>query len=566
MGEVYRATDSVLQRQVAVKLLSERYARDEEVHARFRREALSAARLSGTPHVITVFDVGEHRKQPYIVMEYLEGGSVYDRLREGRVSPAQTLAWLAQAGQALDRAHAQGVVHRDVKPANLLLDRDGSVNVSDFGIASTTGLDTLTLPGTILGTAGYLSPEQARGEPTTPASDRYALGVVAFELLTGRRPFEGDTAATEAFAHVTAPVPSAERIHPGLPDGVDAVLVRALAKDPADRPDSCAALVADLEDAFERASAPTQVAAAPAAVAPRAAQSTRPLPPAAGRPRRSGPRYRRLALVAVGLLVAGLLLAGLLGSLRERDASTARRPPGDDGRVEHVEPPDDRVQHADHHHDRAAAADERVQRPGRAERPRHSPSCRKGSTDVRVRSSTARSPPWTERARSPRRMRATTSRSRGSRSGAVTEFSRSSTARKPFRESEARSMRFASEWEDRCTEGDETATGQGQEQGPRRGRRTTEGRRYAELRDDLAVLGKPALRLLGEDHLPVREDVELGLLSGYRRRGDPRLRLDLGRETRGPFVVAASGRAVEDLDRHAGSLPAGKAVTTITAS
>ncbi len=230
---------------------------------RFRREALSAARLSGTPHVITVFDVGEHRKQPYIVMEYLEGGSVYDRLREGRVSPAQTLAWLAQAGQALDRAHAQGVVHRDVKPANLLLDRDGRVNVSDFGIASTTGLDTLTLPGTILGTAGYLSPEQARGEPATPASDRYALGVVAFELLTGRRPFEGDTAATEAFAHVTAPVPSAERIHPGLPDGVDAVLVRALAKDPADRPDSCAALVADLEDAFERASAPTRVAAAP---------------------------------------------------------------------------------------------------------------------------------------------------------------------------------------------------------------------------------------------------------------------------------------------------------------
>ena len=198
MGEVYRATDSVLQRRVAVKLLSERYAQDDEVHARFRREALSAARLSGTPHVITVFDVGEHRKQPYIVMEYLEGGSVYDRLREGRVSPGQALAWLAQAGEALDRAHGQGVVHRDVKPANLLLDRDGRVNVSDFGIASTTGLDTLTLPGTILGTAGYLSPEQARGEPATAASDRYALGVVAFELLTGRRPFAGDTAATEA--------------------------------------------------------------------------------------------------------------------------------------------------------------------------------------------------------------------------------------------------------------------------------------------------------------------------------------------------------------------------------
>ncbi len=326
MGEVYRATDSVLQRQVAVKLLSERYARDEEVHARFRREALSAARLSGTPHVITVFDVGEHRRQPYIVMEYLPGGSVYDRLREGRVSPAQTLAWLGQAGQALDRAHAQGVVHRDVKPANLLLDRDGSVNVSDFGIASTTGLDTLTLPGTILGTAGYLSPEQARGEPATPASDRYALGVVAFELLTGRRPFAGDTAATEAFAHVTAPVPSAERIHPGLPDGVDEVLMRALAKDPAERPESCAALVAALEDAFDRASAPTRIAASPVpAVTPETGQPTRPLPHTAPSVHRSGPRFRRLVPVAVGLLVAGLLLAALLGSLR--DSGRSAQPP-----------------------------------------------------------------------------------------------------------------------------------------------------------------------------------------------------------------------------------------------
>ncbi len=329
MGEVYRATDSVLQRKVAVKLLSERYARDEEVHARFRREALSAARLSGTPHVITVFDVGEHRQQPYIVMEYLEGGSVFDRLREGRASPAQALEWLRQAGQALDRAHAQGVVHRDVKPANLLLDRDGSVNVSDFGIASTSGLDTLTLPGTILGTAGYLSPEQARGEPATPASDRYALGVVAFELLTGRRPFVGDTAATEAFAHVTAPVPSAERIDPGLPYGMDDVLRRALAKDPADRPASCAELVAELEDAFERASAPTYVAASVAtAAAFDTGQWTRRLAKPATAHHRASPPYRRLVPAALGLLVAGLLVAVLLGSLRDGDPVAGNdRPP-----------------------------------------------------------------------------------------------------------------------------------------------------------------------------------------------------------------------------------------------
>ena len=316
MGEVYRAVDSVLERKVAVKVLSERHAREEEVRARFRREALAAARLSGTPHVITVFDVGEHRKQPYLVMEYLKGGSVHDRLREGgRVAPGQALEWLGQAAIALDRAHAEGVVHRDVKPANLLLDRDGSIVVTDFGIASTSGVDTLTLPGTVLGTAGYLSPEQARGEPATAASDRYGLGVVAFELLTGRRPYEADTAATEAFAHVNAPVPSAEKIYPELPDGVDEVLERALAKDPEDRPPSASALVSELRDAFRGAAvAPTRVAAL--APVPATGPTTRrqhhtPVP--------QRPRNRGLVLGAAGFLIPGLILAALLGAILDPD-------------------------------------------------------------------------------------------------------------------------------------------------------------------------------------------------------------------------------------------------------
>jgi eukaryotic-like serine/threonine-protein kinase len=324
MGEVYRAIDSLLQRKVAVKLLSERHARDDEVRARFRREALAAARLSGTPHVVTVFDVGEHEEQPYIVMEYLEGGSVHDRLRaDGRVPPAQALGWLEQAAVALDRAHAAGVVHRDVKPANLMLDRDGKVVVTDFGIASTTGVDTLTLPGTVLGTAGYLSPEQARGEPATAASDRYSLGVVAFELLTGRRPFEGDTAATEAFAHVNAPVPSAEKIDPELPDGVDEALARALAKDPRARPATCADLVAELRAAFDNAAAPTRIAPPPPVPT---AKPTRTLHSAGGS-RRS---RRALALGAAAVLVAGILLAVLLGAILDsggerRAASTEPR-------------------------------------------------------------------------------------------------------------------------------------------------------------------------------------------------------------------------------------------------
>jgi eukaryotic-like serine/threonine-protein kinase len=315
MGEVYRATDTVLERKVAVKLLSERYGTEPDVRARFRREALAAARLSGAPHVITVFDVGEHGKRPFIVMEYVEGGSVHDRLREGRVPPEQALEWLEQAAKALDRAHAEGVVHRDVKPANLLVDRNGNLCVTDFGIASTTGVDTLTLPGTVLGTAGYLSPEQARGEPATAASDRYGLAVVAFELLTGRRPFEADTAATEAFGHLNASVPSAERLHPELPEGVDAVFDRALAKDPAQRPATGAELVSELRTAFSGEGARTMVAAA-ATGAP-----TRVYPPA---PRRR-PRTP-LLLAALGLVVAGLALAALVGAVRDGDGSAGAAP------------------------------------------------------------------------------------------------------------------------------------------------------------------------------------------------------------------------------------------------
>jgi serine/threonine-protein kinase len=259
MAEVYRATDSVLGRPVAVKLLSERHSRDPEVRARFEREAVTAARLFGQRHVISVFDVGAHGGRPLIVMEYLDGGTVHDRLVRGRISREQALDWLEQIAQALDKAHARGIVHRDVKPANLLLDRDGSIHVADFGIASAAGLDTLTLPGTVLGTAGYLAPEQARGEPATPASDRYALGVVAFEFLTGRRPFAADTPMTEAFAHLNAPVPIATEVEPELPSGVDRVFARALAKDPDDRPASCAELVSALREALRAESPPTLI-------------------------------------------------------------------------------------------------------------------------------------------------------------------------------------------------------------------------------------------------------------------------------------------------------------------
>ena len=187
-------------------------------------------------------------------MEYLEGGSLEERLKEGKPPTAQALDWLEQAAAALDAAHANGVVHRDVKPGNLLLDEEGGLRVADFGIASAAGMDSLTMAGTVLGTAGYLSPEQAQGERATPASDRYALGVVAFELLTGRRPFESDSATAEAAAHVHAEIPS-------VSVELDPVFQRALAKDPKQRFGSSAELVRALREALQGGVATTRAAA-----------------------------------------------------------------------------------------------------------------------------------------------------------------------------------------------------------------------------------------------------------------------------------------------------------------
>src|SRR5438128_3821584 len=258
MGEIYRATDTVLGRAVAIKVLAEPYAQDESIRARFTREALAAARLSGQPNTVMIYDVGEHEGRPYIVMEYLSGGSLDDVLREDGAQPAERVfAWLGPAAAALDAAHKHGVVHRDVKPGNLMLERDGHVHVGDFGIASAAGMDSLTLTGTGLGTAGYRSPEQAQGDRATPASDRYALAVVAYELLTGGRPFQAESPTAEAAAHLHADVPS---VCDGssLPRELDPVFRTALAKDPARRFGGCAEFVAALRAAMDDAAGSTR--------------------------------------------------------------------------------------------------------------------------------------------------------------------------------------------------------------------------------------------------------------------------------------------------------------------
>jgi eukaryotic-like serine/threonine-protein kinase len=308
MGDIYRATDSVLGRIVAIKILAERYSEDAANRERFTREALAAARLSGEPNTVTIYDVGEHDGRPYIVMEHLGGGSLDDVLgREGGQPPERAFGWLEEAARAIDTAHAEGVVHRDVKPANLLLDGEGHVHVADFGIASAAGMDSLTMTGTVLGTAGYLSPEQAQGERAGPASDRYALGIVAWELLAGVRPFESENPTAEAAAHVNAPVPSVSAAG-DLPRQLDPVFERALAKDPGRRYATAGEFVADLRSAFSDAAGSTNdlVVAVPPPTLP-----TRRLAGTAPQPRRAWP-------LLAALLVAGALAGALLAALLTR--------------------------------------------------------------------------------------------------------------------------------------------------------------------------------------------------------------------------------------------------------
>jgi eukaryotic-like serine/threonine-protein kinase len=329
MASVWAAEDELLGRLVAVKLLARAYDADDRARKRFLREARAAAKLGDCRHVVTVYDIGEHDDRAFIVMEHFAGGTLADRLRTGTPIPRPlALRWLREAAIALDCAHEHDVVHRDVKPANLLLDGRGRLAVGDFGIATVASEAPVTMTGQVLGTAAYISPERARGQPATAASDRYALAVVAYELLTGRRPFTAQHPAAQARAHVEATIPSASAASTGLPRAVDDVLGAGLAKDPADRPASARKLVDRLEDALgadaEPVEAPTAatrpftpVAAAPRRREPREAGVQRQPPPPPSRPRgttsSAAVRARRpwgwLAALAALLLAAGAVAA-----------------------------------------------------------------------------------------------------------------------------------------------------------------------------------------------------------------------------------------------------------------
>jgi serine/threonine protein kinase len=302
MAAVFAAEDVVLGRAVAVKVLSERFLTDLDAVRRFEREARAAAKASQHPNVVTIYDVGEHDGRPFIVMELMSGGSLATVLRDGRPSREDALRWIGEAAAALDHAHEHGIVHRDVKPGNLLLDERGRLGVADFGIARLAFESAVTQTGQVLGTAAYISPEQARGEGVTAASDRYSLAVVAYELLTGTRPYGSGTFAAQARQHMEAdPRPAAEHA-PDLPSNVDRALRRGLAKAPDARWPSATAFAEALGSADERE---------PAAASEPTAPPTVPLTPIRRSVPSPDPRRRR-ALLAPAALLGALLLAVVL--------------------------------------------------------------------------------------------------------------------------------------------------------------------------------------------------------------------------------------------------------------
>ena len=315
MATIYRALDDQLGRDVAVKLLRPEYLRDPDFSSRFRQEAQAAASLTH-PNVVTVFDYGEDPSGPYIVMELVDGEDLATIIRRsGALPPRQAARIAAAVARALAAAHARGLVHRDVKPGNVLIGRDGQVKVVDFGIARALSEAQMTLPGTTLGSVHYFSPEQARGEPATASSDIYSLGIVLYELLTGSRPWEGDSAAAVGLARLSGPAPDPMAVRPSVPPDLAAITRKALAPEPRDRFASASAMADALDAALATGGASAGSGAAAAGVVGAAAAhggherrgTTEPLGDAlsARRVRRSGRGVRRAPARSTPAAAAG---------------------------------------------------------------------------------------------------------------------------------------------------------------------------------------------------------------------------------------------------------------------
>jgi len=317
MGEVYLARDRVLGRDVALKVLRMQYAGDDEFAERFKREAMSAASLSH-PNIVQVYDRGEtEEKASYIAMEYVPGGTLKERIsREGPLEAADAAALGAQVAEALGAAHERGMVHRDIKPQNVLLTPGGSAKVADFGIARAGSSVTISKTGSVMGTAGYMSPEQALGKPATPKSDLYSLGVVLYETLTGELPYTADNPIAVSMKHVNEPLRPPIELNPRIPAGMNALVTKLMAKDPEDRYSDAEQLADDLwrvSRGLEPLEAGVEVMQRPPTqptdVAPSALTREMPRP-------RPGPTSVRRRRGLPWLLLAAILLAlGVLGTL-----------------------------------------------------------------------------------------------------------------------------------------------------------------------------------------------------------------------------------------------------------
>jgi eukaryotic-like serine/threonine-protein kinase len=314
MSSVWRSHDRLLDRTIAIKVLHEQFTRDEEYVERFRREARSVAQLSH-PNIVTVIDRGEDEGRQYIVFEYVEGENLKQLIeRSGPLPVREALLLALQMARALGFAHERGLIHRDVKPQNVLLNEDGQPKMTDFGIARSVDVEGVTITGTVLGTSEYIAPEQARGQRVDALTDVYSLGVVLYELLTGRVPFQGENFVAIALRHVNEPAPNVLELRPDCPPRAGLAVERAMAKRPEERFASmnelCAELQACLYELDSSSEEATMISRRP--VAP-----PRPRRPARKRQRRVGILWP-IAAVAAILAVAGLAALGAM-ALRDND-------------------------------------------------------------------------------------------------------------------------------------------------------------------------------------------------------------------------------------------------------
>jgi serine/threonine-protein kinase len=325
MSTVYRAFDTTLERPVAIKLLHREIAADSDQIERFRREARAVAQLSH-PHIVTVIDAGEDDGRPYIVFEYVPGETLKERIKKaGRLPVSEAVAYGIEIARALGCAHGNNIVHRDVKPQNVLVDAEGRAKVTDFGIARSLDEEGLTADGRVLGTTDYVSPEQALGHPVSGQSDLYSLGIVLYEMLTGEVPFKGENQVAVAMKHVREALPDVQSKRPEISAALASVIDRATSKDLKRRYASDEELIADLEDAL------ALEAARAGSATGEATSVLRTLPPRARRrlPMRvNHPRWiAGLALLAVA---AAAVLAVLLTGQTHKGTGTrgAKAPRG----------------------------------------------------------------------------------------------------------------------------------------------------------------------------------------------------------------------------------------------